>query len=524
MARPEAALSGSQKVDTQPATEVAMDSEKYATGEQIEALVQEEHTLTFRGLCSQYPKIVWWSFFWCMSAVAWGFEMSVNNAIIGVPAFRTYFGNTYNGEAVIPAEWVSAFGVCSYCGLFFGGFICSAISDRFGRRPGLAIGVLVATGGIFGEIFSTTRPAFLVSKLILGVGVGFYLTLGPVTCSEFAPTVLRGLSTAGINLGIGIGGLLSNAVTRGFGTRPDRWAYKAPFAIQLFFSLMLLVGVAFSPESPWFLMRVGRVDQARKTLISLYKSETEADERIADMAATIQMESQMEQPSYLSAFKGTDRIRTLISMGVFFAQQAVGVIFVLSYATYFFQLAGMKAADALNLGVGISACGVVGNVVAWFILNRIGRRLLFVGGVAGCTVILLLVGILDVVPTQDAKWAQGAMCVIYAFVYFLTLGAIAFVLLGEVSSLALRARTTALATATQAALGIALQVAIPYMVNPDAGNLKGKVGFVFGGTSLIATILSIWYIPELKGRTYGEIDTMFINRVPPRHMGSHILN
>lgn len=407
---------------------------------------------------------------------------------------------------------------------------------------GLATGIIVATGGIFGELFSTKRAAFLVSKLILGIGVGFYLTIGPVTCSEFAPTVLRGLSTAGVNLGIGVGGLLSNSVTRGFGTRSDPWAFRAPFAVQFIFSVLLIIGTFFSPESPWFLIRTGRLDEARKTLILLYNSEAEADKKAAEISATIQTEAQMEQPSYISAFKDTDRIRTLISMGGFVAQQAVGVTFVLSYATYFFQLAGMDAADALNLGVGISACGIVGNVLAWFVLNRIGRRPLFIGGVAGCAVILFLIGILDVVPTQSAKWAQGSLCVIYSLVYFLTLGAIAFVLLGEVSSLSFRARTTALATATQAVLGIALQVAIPYMVNPDAGvsalshhldflsvnscyqNLKGKVGFVFGATSLIATILSIWYIPELKGRTYVEIDRLFLDRIPPRKMGSYVLH
>ncbi|KIW98279.1 uncharacterized protein Z519_01863 [Cladophialophora bantiana CBS 173.52] len=524
MAHQEAAMVGSQNFATQSEVDVKAGRETYTKGEGIKTLVEEEHGLTFVAVCRKYPKSVWWSFFWCMTAVAWGFEMTVNNAIIGVPAFRTYYGNVFDGERVIPAEWLSAFGVCSYCGLFFGGFICSAVADKYGRKLRLATGIIVATGGIIGEIFSTNRAAFLISKLVLGVGVGFYLTLGPVTCSEFAPTILRGLSTAGVNLGIGVGGLLSNSVTRGFGTRLDRWAFRAPFTIQLLFSLLLLIGTFFSPESPWFLVRVGRLDQAHKTMESLYNSQREADKRVADISATIQTEAEMEQPSYLSAFKGTNRIRTMISVGAFFAQQAVGVIFVLSYATYFFQLAGMEAADALNLGVGISACGLVGNILAWFVLNRIGRRLLFVCGVAGCTIILFLVGILDVVPTRSAKWAQGALCVIYAFVYFLTLGAIAFVLLGEVSSLALRARTTALATATQAVLGIALQIAIPYMVNPDAGNLKGKVGFVFGGTSLIATILSIWYIPELKGRTYGEIDQMFLNHVPPRKMGSYRLN
>ncbi len=88
------------------------------------------------------------------------------------------------------------------------------------------IGVVVVTGGIFGETFSTSRAAFVVSKLILGVGVGFYLTLGPTTCSGIAPTVLRGMSTAGVNLGIAVGQLSSNAVTAGFGNRGDTWGLR----------------------------------------------------------------------------------------------------------------------------------------------------------------------------------------------------------------------------------------------------------------------------------------------------------
>ena len=97
----------------------------------------------------------------------------------------------------------------------------------------------------------------------------------------------------------------------------------------------------------------------------------------------------------------------------------------------------------------------------------------------------------------------------------------AFVILGETSSAQLRARTTALATATQAVFGIAMNFAIPYMVNPDKANLKGKVGFVFGGLAAIASVGAFFYVPELKGRTFGEIDTMFSDRVPPRKMGSY---
>ncbi|KAI5244644.1 hypothetical protein E4T43_03609 [Aureobasidium subglaciale] len=97
----------------------------------------------------------------------------------------------------------------------------------------------------------------------------------------------------------------------------------------------------------------------------------------------------------------------------------------------------------------------------------------------------------------------------------MTIGAMAFANLGETSNTSLRAHTAALATATQAIFGLAMNFAIPYMGNPDEGNLKGKVGFIFGGLGALATVWAWFFIPELKGRTFDEIDRMFTDRVPP---------
>lgn len=199
----------------------------------------------------------------------------------------------------------------------------------------------------------------------------------------------------------------------------------------------------------------------------------------------------------------------------------MGIIFVLGFSTYFFQLAGLDTAKSFDIGVGVTACGVFGNICSWFVVNRYGRRDIFNYGMYSLTILLLLIGIMDVVPSGAAKWVQSSLTVFYAYVYFLTIGAMAFVILGETSSAQLRARTTALATAVQALFGIAMNFAIPYMVNPDAGNLKGKVGFIFGGLGAIGSVGAFFYVPELKGRTFGEIDTMFFNRVPPRKMGSY---
>lgn len=112
---------------------------------------------------------------------------------------------------------------------------CSYIADHIGRRWSLFIGLLFVTGGVFGEVFSLTRPAFLIGKLVLGIGLGFYLTVAPLYASELAPIKLRGIVTAGVNFAIVIGQLLSNAVIKGFGSRTDRWAYRGPFAVQWLF-------------------------------------------------------------------------------------------------------------------------------------------------------------------------------------------------------------------------------------------------------------------------------------------------
>lgn len=148
---------------------------------------------------------------------------------------------------------------------------------------------------------------------------------------------------------------------------------------------------------------------------------------------------------------------------------------------------------------------------------------MFVWGMAILSTMLIVIGILDLIPTGAAKWVQAAITVVWAFVYFFTIGAVAFAILGETSSASLRAPTAALATATQAVMGIAMNFAIPYLVNPDEANLKGKVGFIFGGLGALGTIWAFFFVPELKGRTFREIDMMFQNRVPPRAMGKHQL-
>jgi hypothetical protein len=285
----------------------------------------------------------------------------------------------------------------------------------------------------------------------------------------------------------------------------------------------LAIGLPFSIESPWYLVRHNKIDAARNALQRLYGPGTNIETKLVAIQMTVDQALAIKESKWSDTVRGSNLLRTLITCGVFVCQHLVGIIFVLGFSTYFFQLAGLATERSFDLGVGVTACGVVGTIISWTIVNRLGRRTIFNSGMAILSTINLLIGILDVVPTSGASWTQAALTVVWAFFYQVSIGAVAFVLLGETSSPSLRAKTTALATATQSVFGIAMNIAIPYMVNPDQGNMQGKVGFVFGGLGVVATALCFLYIPDLKGRTYEEIDVMFENRVPPRKMGGYVI-
>ncbi len=99
------------------------------------------------------------------------------------------------------------------------------------------------------------------------------------------------------------------------------------------------------------------------------------------------------------------------------------MILVLGYLTYFFELAGLDTSKSFDLGVGVTACGLAGNLLSWVVVNGYGRRKIFVRGMFTLTFLLMLIGVMDVVSGGAAKWVQAACTVIYAFVYFLTIGA-----------------------------------------------------------------------------------------------------
>lgn len=256
--------------------------------------------------------------------------------------------------------------------------------------------------------------------------------------------------------------------------RTDQWAYRLPFAIQWVWPIPLFVGVWFAPESPWWLVRKGRLDEAKKSLERLTSKNREtnfdADDTVAMMVHTTALENQITAgASYWDCFKGIDLRRTEIVCMCWAIQNMSGNSFS-GYSTYFLEQAGLDSSKALSFALGQYTINCVGVFGAWFLMARgIGRRKLYLFGLCGLFTMLLILGFLGLVPQSQnnaASLAAGSIMLIWAACYQLSVGTVCYSLVAEMSTRRLQIKTIVLGRACYNIIGIITSVLTPYMLNP----------------------------------------------------------
>lgn len=179
------------------------------------------------------------------------------------------------------------------------------------------------------------------------------------------------------------------------------------------------------------------------------------------------------------------------------------------------------------MNLGLTAIGFVGTCLSWWVMTFVGRRAAYVWGCAALSAFCFIIATLDFAPQTSghaATWVQCTLMLVCNFVYDVTIGPYCFVLLAEVSSAKLRGMTIALATVTCHIVSIIFAVAIPYAMNEDEGNWRGKIGFLFAGLGLLCTLYCFFCMPETKGRTFEELDVMFERKVPSRKFKTYEIN
>ncbi|CAJ2508052.1 Uu.00g092380.m01.CDS01 [Anthostomella pinea] len=478
-----------------------------------------EHDMTVLQAVKAYPMATFWAFVISCTIIMESYDVFLMNNFIALPAFYNKYGvwDEVTQMNVIETKWQSALQVSGQLGALIGVFLAGPLTSRIGYRYATLFALMLLNVFIFSFYFANSLPVMFVSQLLEGLPWGIFIANAPAYCSEIVPIQLRAPATQMLQMFWAIGSIIVGAVTYVYNTKSGESAYRIPIALQWLFPTPLFILIFFAPESPWWLVRKGRHEEAAKSVERLgRRSQVNSGESVAMMRRVIELELSAKKPSLLELFKGTDLRRTLIVCGIYAAQNLTGNL-IANQAVYFFKQAGIQTNTAFALGLITSALQMIFVMLSWILTTYYGRRSIYLWGSAANTILLIALGIAASVGASNAaSLAQASLGLIVSVLFTLGPAPASWVVIGETSAIRLRPLTTGMGRAMYYIVEIPCIFLASYMLNPQGGNLGGKCGYVWGGTGLFCLVVAYFYLPEMKGRSYREIDIMFKRRIPAR--------
>ncbi|WVF72569.1 hypothetical protein IAT40_007386 [Kwoniella sp. CBS 6097] len=477
-----------------------------------------EHQMTVLEAVKAYPMACFWAFIMSFTIIMEAYDVFLMGNFMALPAFTKVWGvyDAANDKYIIVTKWQSALQMSGQLGALIGVFVAGPITSRFGYRWSTLFGLMLLNATIFIMYFAKTLPIFFVSQLLEGIPWGIFIANAPAYCSEIVPMRLRAPATQVLQLFWAVGAIIVGGVAYKYNTHDGADAYRIPIALQWMFPTPLAVFIFFAPESPWWLVRKGKLEQAARSVERLgRKSLLNSQEVVAMMRRVVDHESE-SSPNFIELFKGTDLRRTAIVCGIYAAQNLAGNL-IANQAVYFFEQAGMNTNTAYALGLITSALQAIFVALSWILTTYFGRRSIYIWGTAFNVVCLFALGVAaSVGKSNAASLAQASFGLIVSVMFTFGPAPVSWAVIGETSSIRLRPLTTGIGRASYYIIEIPCIFLGSYMLNPTGGNLGGKCGFVWGGTALACLITAYFCLPEMKGRSYRELDILFGRRVSAR--------
>ncbi|UNI22899.1 hypothetical protein JDV02_008743 [Purpureocillium takamizusanense] len=482
--------------------------------------------LTLLQSIKKWPRVVLYCVGLTFAILMYGYDYAIVGTTSAMPSFQRDFGEQLpDGKWILPSLWLGLWTFASPGASIIGAIAGGWFQDWRGRRASLALGSLLCAVGVAISFVSShpadingRRGVFLAGKGFQGGAIGMVMTTTQTYMSEIAPPSLRGPLLALFPVFTLLGQLIGAAVIFGCLNLPN--GYTICFGTQWVFSAIPLLLSYAIPESPTYLVRRGLLDEARRAQRRLDgHDDVPTEETIAAIRRNIEEERKSARATYRDCFKGANRRRTVIVMFAGVLPQMFGLT-LLSKASYFVQVLGMSSTlSVLVLILGI-VCGVLANVCSIYIMSRVGRRNLTMYSLAILTILWGAMGVAGIWPGTISMWYSAATMILAITVAGLSVWPASYAVGAEASSLQLRARAQGVGWLTAGVAAAIFGFALPYIYNPDQGDLKAKTAFVFAGLCAVSFVASFWLIPEMKGRTPSEIDRMFEQKLPSRKFSS----
>ena len=451
-----------------------------------------------------------------------GFDTGVISGAI--PFFQKDFGIDDNMIEIVTSAGL--------IGAILGALFCGKITDRLGRKKIiLAAAVIFAVGALWSG-FAPDVYNLIIARLFLGVAIGVSSFAVPLYIAEIAPAKLRGQLVTMFQLMITIGVLVSYFSDLFFANEQDMTCWRPMFYVGVIPALVLLVGMAFMPETPRWLMSKGKTEQSRK-ILSRIESPDSVEAIITQINDEINTDKK-NSSSWKSLFQPWLRTPLIIAVTIMFFQQFVGINTVIYYSPKIFLMAGFDGTiSAIWASVGVGVVNVLLTVLSVFFVDRLGRRRLYFIGMTGIATSLLSLSTCFFFMNQMGdmgKWMAIVLVFLYVAFFAISIGPLGWLIISEVFPQHVRGLGSSLGSLSVwffntivafTFFKIVQAFSVPGTEILVEGESSGNPAGAFCFYALIAIAGIIWgyfYVPETKGVSLEKIEKHWRNRGNPREI------
>jgi SP family sugar:H+ symporter-like MFS transporter len=389
-------------------------------------------------------------------------------------------------------------------GAAIGAGTCGPLSDRIGRRMVILLAAIIFAGTAIGEALSPNAATLIVMRLIGGLAVGAASLTVPLYLSEMAPARIRGALSSLNQLMIVIGILAAYIVNY---TLAEAEAWRWMFGAAFVPAMVLLVGMIFMPETPRWLVRKEREDEARQVLRRT-RHESEIEDEIEEIRRIDELEDR-EGAGLRDLLAAWVRPALIVAVGLAVFQQIIGINTIIYYAPTTLTNVGFGDAAAILANVGIGTVNVAMTLVAIYLIDKIGRKPLLLAGLVGMVSSLTVLGVASLVlPEPEGIGVVGIVTLVCLAVYIAsfaaTWGPVVWVMLPEVLPLKIRGTAMGVAVILHWLANFIVSLTFPVLLETIG---IGLLFLGYAGIGVAALLFVRTLVTETKGRSLEQIES-----------------
>lgn len=396
---------------------------------------------------------------------------------------------------------------CALVGCIFGAAGAGVLNDWLGRKKVMLLAAVLFSVSAVGAAIPPNVTGFVVARVLGGIGIGVASMTSPLYIAEISPAAVRGRLVSVNQFAIISGMLVVYFVNTLIARSGDeswnieqgwRWMFASGLVPAVVFGLLVL----FIPESPRWLTRCGRSDEALAVLARV-GGLGQACAELAEIKGAIAREGGS------AALLLRPEFRAPLVIGVVLAvlQQVTGINVVLYYAPEIFKSAGMETSTALNNTVIVGLVNLVFTVLAIWVVDRVGRRPLLLATSIGMGVSLVLLGGAFVLGKPGGLWVL-LFVLGYVASFAVAMGPVVWVVMSEIFPTRIRGLAMSMATVCLWGSCFAVSQFFPIMLKL----LAGYVFFVYAAMCVVAVGFVVLCVPETKGKSLEEIERGWVLR------------